>query len=160
MKIKHLAGQHICQPVIFPFGTTKCEFYFTEKSKYFINSEDQYDWNKLMGVTANLADPSKNASMIGWRYHPRLGCFQVTPYFNVNKKQIYEQDIINLKVNQKCFGEANKDRVFISSDEKTIDQKVPSGLKSWIWFRIQPWFGGNTTPKTDVEYEMVLNSLM
>lgn len=86
----------------FPFKVNKkdrllieWQGYFTEKSKYETDPENQADWYKLCGPSFNpRLNAKRNSAMVGWRFLD--GGFQLTPYYhNTNGKAFYAE---NLKI--------------------------------------------------------------
>ena len=61
---------------------------FTENSVYDLQTVDQYDWNKLTGISFTLLRPDTDAIMVAWRYNVTTQMFEVGPYYNVDTARI------------------------------------------------------------------------
>ncbi len=56
----------------------------TENTIYDLHNVDQYDWNKLTGISFNILRPDQNALMVAWRYNVTRQQFEIAPYYNVD----------------------------------------------------------------------------
>ena len=60
---------------------------FDKSCCYFMNDEtgktleDQWDFNKLTGITFSPFNPFNNTAMVGWRHNPQTLLFELIPYF-------------------------------------------------------------------------------
>lgn len=155
MKILIKKNNHL-GTLISPFGKISGSGYFTSESKYNLGTEDQYDWNKLVGYSQNPFVPNENAMMIAWRYIPSRDEFQLCPYFNIKGKNVYDDAyILRVKDNQTFYFEVSN-RVFISTTGDYVEIQQPKSLK-FLWYRIQAWFGGTSVPNKDISYQIFLD---
>lgn len=70
---------------IFLVRKVTIDFEFLEETKYnWGDDRDQEDWNKLGGLVFNLWPRNKDAVLVGWRYSPKSGFFDVLSYVNEN----------------------------------------------------------------------------
>lgn len=163
MKYIHPIASHSSVPF-----TPKCwiksikgRFEFTSKSIYNFDNIDQFDWNKLCGISWNPFQPNQNALMLGWRYRPDIKKFEVCPYINYNGRNIpYElpEQILTFEIRD--LGEFFIDKEEISfrncEQKGKVSIKVPPGVSGhWLTsFRVQPWFGGNNVAPNQVELNL------
>lgn len=136
---------------------------------YDLGDNDQFDWNKLIGISFNPLKPDQNAIMIAWRYNLDTNKVAVGPYFNVNSERITPE---KLQPTQKYWFEIHKEipikfeitykeiKFWNSVTGQFMIVPTPSNLKTkWFTsFLVQPWFGGNRTPSNeifiDIKYEV------
>lgn len=130
------------------------------KCVYELDQGDQYDWNKLTGISFNPLNPSQNAIMVGWRWNPIFKKVQVCAYFNVNgtivSPELGMSPILNVNPTDLVYFEINYDKVTIWCGNEKIEVDVPKGMsKRYLTsFRIQPYFGGNRTASEDIELDL------
>ena len=71
---------------------------FDKSCCYFMNDEngktleDQWDYNKLTGITFTPLNPLNNTAMVGWRHNPQTLLFELIPYWHVSKKRFFKDD--------------------------------------------------------------------
>lgn len=133
-------------------------FAFLESSKYNLGNSDQYDWNKLCGISWNPLNPNQNATMVAWRYIPWLKKFQVCPYINKSGTIIaYEDNIVEFDTEEVGKFVIDKWGINVvnasSTKQNWVRIPIPSGVVgSWLTaFRIQPWFGGNQVSPNEIK---------
>jgi hypothetical protein len=155
-------GQHMSLPRKPKYWLTQVEgeFFFPQEAIYDLGDVDQYDWNKLTGISSNPFKPDQNAVMIGWRWNPALSLFEVGPYFNRDSARIMpkENQILRLRPHEVCGYRVTFDavHVFVPASGATVREeikvKTPDFLRinRWTCFRIQPWFGGNERAPEDL----------
>lgn len=130
---------------------------FTEESIYEIDGEDQWDWNKLAGQTFSL-HPMKDTLMVGWRYNPESGMFELTHYIHEKWRTEYGtkiEEIFSVDVGEEFLIEierASKNTVkYLFSATKHYRIETVLRFRRWKRFRriIYPWFGGTSAaPKS------------
>lgn len=113
---------------------------FTNSCKYDHGTNDQLDWNKLVGISNHL-NPRKDSLRIVWRYNKETDLFEIALYTEKNK-EFTAVEIASIKANEKltinlkCYVTYAlvevKDKLFMASF-----QKEPLTL------RLNPYFGGN-----------------
>jgi hypothetical protein len=130
-------------------------FRFTEDMKYFIEGENQFDFNKLIGWKGKFFTPRWDTAMIGWRWNPLTDCFEVVPYWHVGSRA-YDFDMS--KMIQVKAGDfisvvfimlSGIGRIEIAQGNTLVtDERIFSQKYGKFW-KINPWFGGNeSAPKT------------
>lgn len=128
---------------------TSC--YYTIKDKKGQLDIDQWDFNKLTGISFNTFNPLANTAMIGWRYNPNTHYIELLPYWHIQKKRFFEEaKVINVLANEIFIVEIVTKRL---KNEVEIIIKTPQGtLKESQIFQniptqatlIQPYFGGTS----------------
>ncbi len=151
------------------FSTPRCPKFFLRSINgsvkftncvYQLDKGDQYDWNKLTGISFNPLNPAQNAIMVGWRWNPTINKVQVCAYFNVNgtivSPEIVLGPILNANPTDLVNFEINYNKVTIWVGNEKIEVDVPKALKkSYLTsFRIQPYFGGNRPAPNDLELNL------
>lgn len=126
---------------------------FTENSVYDLQTVDQYDWNKLTGISFTLLRPDTDAIMVAWRYNVTTQMFEVGPYYNVDTARIMPTDseIISVPVGQKFTFTADYQGITVQYGDTLVYKPIPDGLhpNQLCAFRINSWFGGTSrAPKT------------
>ncbi len=71
------------------FDKSCCYYINDEKGKM---QEDQWDYNKLTGITFSPFNPFNNTAMVGWRHNPQTLLFEMIPYWHVSKKRFFKDD--------------------------------------------------------------------
>jgi len=124
---------------------------FTENSIYDLHSVDQYDWNKLTGISFNFLRPDKNALMVAWRYNVADNDFEIAPYFNVNLARILpneQTEVIKVPIGQSFDFTVDYSGITLTDGNQTVFKPIPADLPTnqLTAFRVQPWFGGTSQP--------------
>lgn len=124
---------------------------FTEDSIYDLQSVDQYDWNKLTGISFNFLRPDKNALMVAWRYNVAENVFEIAPYYNVDLARILpdeQTEVIKVPIGQSFDFAVDYSGITLTYGSETVFKGIPPNLPTnrWTAFRIQPWFGGTSLP--------------
>ena len=143
IKVQHKKGKHnasLWTKLKLAFVLYACRsisIEFTEKSKYDLKDQDQYDWCKVIGAAGFLYDIKKgvhkNEQFVVWRYHLKDDIFEVCPaYWRKNYEFDYDRkNIVRMKPgDRKAF-----DITFIKS-------LIPKSS----------YFGGNEVAPSDIEY--------
>jgi hypothetical protein len=131
-------------------------------ANYNLDGGDQFDWNKLTGISFNPLNPSRDAVMIGWRWNNLTNKIQLGAYFNVKGQNIYPElnmsPIMEVSQTELVTFKIDYNQVVITStiQNKSITIPVPQGMfKSWLTsFRIQPYFGGNRSAPNYIEINL------
>jgi len=126
---------------------------FTENSVYDLHNVDQYDWNKLTGISFTFLRPDTDAIMVAWRYNVDTQMFEVGPYYNVDTARIMPADseIISVPVGEKFTFSADYHGITVQYGDTLVYKPIPEGLhpNQLSAFRINSWFGGTSrAPKT------------
>ena len=97
MKIKkHIIYKYCHRP--FPFkimGIKKSEvkisreFKFLDSCRYTLDNGDQYDWNKLYGVTYGMFNIHKWSTRFAWRYNVATEKIEIGAYWYKNGEREY-----------------------------------------------------------------------
>jgi hypothetical protein len=130
------------------FDTSCCYLMIDKNGKYL---EDQWDLNKLVGISFHYFNPHINTAMVGWRHNPERHCIELVPYWHLDGKRYFrETNFIEILPNETF-------EVMIVSDKKqkqvTTIIKTSRGIFSEtkriekIGKRvvlINPYFGGTS----------------
>jgi hypothetical protein len=130
------------------FDTSCCYKMLNKNGKYL---EDQWDLNKLVGISFHYFNPHINTAMVGWRHNPEKHVIELVPYWHLDEKRYFrETNFIEILPNE-AF------EVMIVSDKKkkqvTTIIKTSKGIFSEtktigkIGKRvvlINPYFGGTS----------------
>lgn len=135
---------------------------FTEKSIYDLQSVDQYDWNKLTGISFNLLRPDKNALMVAWRYNVAENVFEIAPYYNVDfarKLPNEPTEVIKVPIGQSFNFAIDYSGITLTYGNQTVTKFIPADLPTnqLTAFRIQPWFGGTSLPPNTLSLYLKTN---
>lgn len=130
------------------FDTTCCYLMVDKNGKYL---EDQWDLNKLVGISFHYFNPHINTAMVGWRHNPEKRIIELVPYWHLNGNRYFrETNFIEILPNE-IFD------VTIISDKKqkqvTTIIKTAKGIFSETkminkigkrMVLINPYFGGTS----------------
>ncbi len=135
---------------------------FTEKSIYDLQSVDQYDWNKLTGISFNFLRPDKNALMVAWRYNVVDNDFEIAPYYNVDLARILPDratEVIKVPIGESFDFTVDYSGITLTYGNQTVFKPIPADLPTnqLTAFRIQPWFGGTSLPPNTLSLYLKLN---
>jgi hypothetical protein len=133
---------------------------FTADSAYDLKDEDQYDWNKLAGITFTPWRPDRNSAMVVWRYNLQSGAFEIGPFFNVDFRYVFpsKDEVITLPVNATFSYSVDYDGITVHYGDRTVYKATPEGLTPNFWTsaRVTGWFGGSeVAPRTISYYQHV-----
>lgn len=113
---------------------------FNNSCKYDHGTDDQLDWNKLVGIS-NFIDPRKNSLRIVWRYNKEDDLFEIGYYLEKDKEfisgelqSIKSGELLEIRIN--CYNtysliETNKKLEMVDFKQEPLT------------FRLNPYFGGN-----------------
>lgn len=137
-------------------GIAQWDIELTDSCKYNLNSHDQLDWNKLIGVKKKFFHPKKDSVMIGWRYNIESDCFEFCFYYHVNNKVIinkipYDSKDGKIQVTINLYTKIlsiNLDNI----EYAELANKYINYTKGWL---IKHWFGGTSKApqKIIINYE-------
>jgi hypothetical protein len=130
------------------FDTSCCYLMLDKNGKYL---EDQWDLNKLVGISFHYFNPHINTAMVGWRHNPEKHVIELVPYWHLDGKRYFrETDFIEILPNetfevmiisdkkQKKVTTIIKTQKGIFSEMKTINK-----IGKRVVF-IHPYFGGTS----------------
>ncbi len=130
------------------FDTSCCYFMRTEKGDF---HEDQWDFNKLCGISFNFFNPHINTAMVGWRHHPKKNCFELVPYWHLNRRRYFrEKDLIEVAPDETfevkmITNEAKKEVTTIVKTRKgSFSETQTMGSMGDRVTLINPYFGGTS----------------
>ena len=133
---------------------------FTQNSAYDLHNVDQYDWNKLTGISFTFWHPDDNAIMIAWRYNVDTQMFEIGPYYNMDFARIMPTDdeIISVPVGEKFTFNADYQGITLQYGDTVVYKPIPEGLhpNQLSAFRINSWFGGTSRAPRTISYYMQL----
>lgn len=159
---KILKGFHYCLafPWVIKGGNLRKKLRFTESCKYDLGTEDQFDWNKLIGFSLGLIGPKGhlnpvhwNSVRLGWRYNVKEKKFEISAYCYSEGTRLDTPVLAKVEANQIFAVEILSDDIarliHLKIDGKILySYEVPSNAKmgssAWGW-RLKPYFGGNRT---------------
>lgn len=126
---------------------------FTDKTVYDLNNVDQYDWNKLTGISFTPWRTDTDAIMVAWRYNVQTQEFEIGPYFNVATARIMPSpsEIISVPIGQTFDFAVDYQGIKLTYGDTTVYKPTPADLhpNCLTAFRISSWFGGTSVaPKT------------
>jgi len=129
---------------------------FTADSAYDLKDEDQYDWNKLAGITFTPWRPDRNSSMVVWRYNLQNGMYEIGPFFNVDFNYVFPTDdqVITVPADQMFSYTVDYNGISVSYGGRTVYKDTPADLKPNFWTsaRVTGWFGGSEVAPRTVSY--------
>ena len=117
--------------------------------------DDQWDYNKLTGVSFSVFSPHINTAMVGWRFNPKTFNFELVPYWHISHKRFFKENpFVSVLANESFTVEMQMD--YVKKRVKTIIKSGKNELVETQQFAklpkqavlIHPYFGGNkTAPK-------------
>jgi len=129
---------------------------FTTDSAYDLGDEDQYDWNKLGGITFTPWRPDRNSSMVVWRYNLQNDMYEIGPFFNVDFAYVFPTDeqIITIPADQTFTYSVDYSGITVSYGGQTVYKPTPADLTPNFWTsaRVTGWFGGSEVAPRTVSY--------
>lgn len=152
-------GRHWAWPI--RFAATKSGFYWTIRTNssmiYLIDGEDQWDYNKLVGIKLQYFKPMEDTMMLGWRFSPKTGLLEFAPYQHTNGERIIGDVIYSCKA-----GEIFDVKISFSGDlwslqinNETPIQSLYESRKDKIGYEILNWFGGNKEAPHDISFDFI-----
>lgn len=155
-----LKGFHRC--LALPWVVRGCKLQktlrFSESCKYDLGTEDQYDWNKLVGFTFGLIGPKGrrnpvhwNSVRVGWRYDLQSKMFEISAYCYSDGARLDAPVIGKFPANQSFSVELIPDEIahlvhFRINGKIVYSYEVPDSARmnerAWGW-KLRPFFGGN-----------------
>ncbi|TDO12062.1 hypothetical protein EV580_3786 [Mycobacterium sp. BK086] len=155
-------GQHVALPpqIVFFVKQVAGKATFTENSVYDLHNVDQYDWNKLTGISFTLLHPDDDALMVAWRYNVDTNMFEVGPYYNMDFARIMPADdeIISVPVDETFTFNVDYQGITVQYGDTVVYKPIPEGLhpNQFSAFRIFSWFGGTSVAPRTISYYMQL----
>ncbi len=168
-KIIHKKNRHRSSPYCLKVGKIterSYRYYFDEAAKYDLKGEDQFDWNKLFGISFHIFTSHRNSVMIGWRYNIDRDHFEFNSYCHIDGSVrrsstlfvLETSGAIDLKI--RIEGESvfltfsNPDRPSHGILTHRVD--FPGKLNRRRR-NIEAWFGGNKKPGKKVCFTRIVN---
>lgn len=114
---------------------------FDSSCAYNLGDDDQYDWNKLVGVTEHF-NPRIHSIRFGWRYNLTNNLIEIASYKETNYK--FEFNIlasVRLDKAVKLSMQLYSDLVALSVDDNVYITQFTLNTK--LLMRANPYFGGN-----------------
>jgi len=149
-EVCHFEGEHKSRPYRLNMGNIEKLSYlweFDESAIYMLPGGDQYDWNKLTGLSWNAFTNHKNSAMVGWRYIGDAE-IQLNAYFHIDGEVWYTEELTAIPIGE----------IFYTSIIRNGDGSVTvdaNGHQTDVFFgeccddddsrEIHSWFGGNQT---------------
>ena len=127
--------------------------YFNESAQYDLKDEDQYDVNKLYGVSDCGTLHTKNSARMGWRWNTETRKLEILAFTHVNGSFDF-----------KLIGNANLNQIYVYKIELSPDRGsyiftfnhqqvyMPRGCQDTVMagYKLHPYFGGNKTAPHDI----------
>lgn len=133
---------------------------FIPDSTYDLGDEDQYDWNKLAGITYTPWRPERDASIVVWRYNLKNGMFEVGPFFDVNFGYVFPtaQEVLTVPAGETFTYSVDYSGITVSYGDTTVFKPTPVDLvpNFWTSARITGWFGGSEVAPRTVSYYLTM----
>jgi len=160
------AGRHRARPLRFGIWWNRkalsWNVKFTESCRYDLQSDDQYDTNKLCGIGFIPGFHHKDSARFGWRYWNEKGWIELSAYCYVNGKRIIQHiafceigktyRIELTKLSTMYFFSCNEPRengfTTIGTTEIAYNHKKKMG------YRLGIFFGGNQPAPHDMEIQL------
>ena len=147
MKIFILPKLHFSLPFRFRTGKNiNWKYEITINKSYNHNSEDQQDFNKLIGIKSSYFNPKLNSIMIGYRWDITNQYNELVFYWHDNGGREWSKVIGVCKPKEKIivsFQTINNQKVSIEINN--IITYMNFQIKGKRWYLINTWFGGNKT---------------
>lgn len=166
-QIRILKGWHkpLNIPSLFSKNWVAGEIRKSELSKYYLEGEDKYDWNKEYGIgTPSIKCWMYNdCLMIGGRFIPEKDAWEYTYYVHTtcDEKPVYGEPLFTATVFDKPRFqlEVAKDKLRFwlqkSPDDEVHYFEFPRTSKSKWTRRIKGWQGGTSPAPNNIQYYIV-----
>ena len=140
-----LKGMHWFLPVLPRFYWNKKQYDWTvnfdSSCAYDLGGNDQYDWNKLVGVSEHF-NPRIHSIRFGWRYNLAAKLIEIACYKETNYEFEYNTlASVELNKDVKLVIQFYSDLVAVGVDYETYI--TPFALNTKLLMRSNPYFGGN-----------------
>lgn len=164
--ISHKQGRHRSKPYRLKIGRItrrSFRYYFNDEAKYDLKDRDQWDWNKLFGISFHLFSSHKNSAMIGWRYSKLHDQFEFNAYAHIGGDTYYTEALfvipgsgsINLDIEvvdkSVFFRFSSIDHIAVGQMEYQYDFPKLNKIRRGI----EAWFGGNRTAPSKVSFSRI-----
>lgn len=153
-----LKGTHLAIPSRWSLWLTRTsgDATFVPDSAYDLKDEDQYDWNKLAGITFTPWRPERNAAMVVWRYNLSTKEYEVGPFFDNDFAYVFPSDaeVISVPVDQTFRWSVDYTGITVSYGDTTVFKPYPPGLTPRLWTsaKVTGWFGGSEAAPRTLSY--------
>ena len=156
---KHKKGNHKSTPFRFKLYSKPEEiamsFSFDYTCAYFHNDDDQFDWNKLTGISFGI-DARNESVMIGWRYNRILNQFELAAYYHISDERLISNILLRVFADKEVKAMISVDyeqkmytvEINAADSFNVVQQKFKHDRT--LARRIHPWFGGNKTAPHDM----------
>lgn len=136
----------------------KLKVCFDESAKYNLKSNDQYDINKLFGISYGFHH--RNSARFGWRWDLDKEKIEILAYVYRNGKRVkeWESDIHIAYIDCFVFYEMEiqkNEKEYIFSlkkefSEKSYKKSIKHKSKCFFGYELSPYFGGNRKAPHDI----------
>ena len=140
-------GMHWFLPVLPRFYWNKKQYDWTvnfdSSCAYNLGDDDQYDWNKLVGVSQHF-NPRVNSIRFGWRYNLTNNLIEIASYKETNYHFEFST-IASVELNKdvKLTIQLYSDLVALNVNDNIYVTSFKMDKK--LLMRANPYFGGNNT---------------
>lgn len=118
---------------------------FNETAIYDLAGDDQYDWNKLTGLSFHLWDNHKNSAMVGWRWTSG-GDVELNAYFHIGGERVFTEIIAYIPIGEEFRTAIRRNGdgwVTVSIAGREVRKFMGECCNNDKSREIYPWFGGN-----------------
>jgi hypothetical protein len=149
-------GNHFANllPILFPIKDGFSAIITLDEScTYEFQDEDQYDYNKLIGI-ANSINPHSYSFRIGWFWNKYEQVFEFAWYWYLNGNRfMLGIDMVKAKINEPIQVSmlAKNGKLTAKVNEKWIELKYPTKN---FYFMLRPYFGGQKTAEKDCKIKI------
>jgi hypothetical protein len=165
MNITVYKGFNSSLPPLFRAGVDVDWYYeISLNSEYYLVGEDQYDWNKLIGIKERYLQPLFHSFMIGFRWDIRKRANELNFYKHIEGKVDRGLPLTYVNKGEKFFVGFKKlekgTRIFLIVRDLYFEEVFyhSTGISDKsAWYLINTWFGGNN--KSPVNYRLQINRL-
>lgn len=128
---------------------------FNESCTYDLHSVDQYDWNKLYGISYSLTSHHTNSLRWGWRWNVEKGLFEFAPYCYIRGERKMFEPVHSCKVDQE-FDLTIVDQGYYATfwvEDLEMERVEKPRLNNW-GFKLDPFFGGNKSSPVTMNIQL------
>lgn len=158
-------GRHRARPFRFGFWLDRNSFSwtikFTDSCRYDLQSDDQFDVNKLIGI-GYLPGHHKDSARFGWQYDKEIDRIVLHAYCYVNGQRV-SKSICSCEIGKTYRIElrVSTDAYYFACDEKDVfyyrtngEATVTHRHKKRFGYRLGVWFGGNRVAPHDINIQL------
>jgi len=118
---------------------------FDDSARYLHGDDDQYDWNKLTGLSWTLIGSHTNTAMVGWRYIEG-DSVQLNAYFHIGGERWFSPPLATVAIHDPfitVIDVAGDGWVTVHAAGAEVEKHLGICCNSDRSREVWPWFGGN-----------------